>query len=118
MKNAVEEYIEKQRSPKKEILRELRRIILETLPNASENMRWGVPCLDKKFYLLALKDHVNMGFSVNGLTDREKNLFDGKGKLMNHVKIRYLDGIDEERIVKLLKLVAEKGGRCEEEHTR
>ena len=118
MKNAVDEYIEKQKSPQKEILRELRRVILQKLPHAEEKMLYGVPWFGEKFYLVALKNHVNIGFSVKGLTAKEKGLFEGKGKFMTHVKVWSLGGIDEKRIVKLLRLVSEKSGQCDEKKAR
>jgi hypothetical protein len=32
-------------------------------------MKWGVPAYgDRKYYIVALKDHVNLGFSLKGLT--------------------------------------------------
>ena len=117
MKSATEEYAEKRKSPQKEILRKLARIILKTLPNVKEDLYMGVPWFDRKYYLVAFKDHVNMGFSVRRLTNEEKSLFEGSGSWMRHVKFWSLEGIDEERIMKLLRLVADKSGTCEEEHT-
>lgn len=117
MKNAVEEYIERQKSPQKEMLRKLRHIILKTLPNSKEDLYMGVPWFGRKYYLVAFKDHVNMGFSVRSLTDKQKDMFEGSGSWMRHVKFWSLEGIDEERIRKLLRLVADRGGTCDEEHT-
>jgi|SRR6056297_15166 len=113
MNKEIDDYIEKQKSPQKEICRELRRIILETLPGVKEEIRWGVPVFDKgKFYIGAFKDSINLGFSINGLSKEEEKLFEGSGKTMKHIKIRLIRDIDEEKIVKLLKLVAKKS-RCE-----
>jgi hypothetical protein len=72
----------------------------------------GVPCYEGKFYLVALKDHVNMGFSVKGLSEQEKALFEGKGKTMRHLKFYSLEDVDEARVTKLLRLVAEKVASC------
>jgi hypothetical protein len=36
-------------------------------------------------------------------------VFEGKGKMMRHVKFYSLKDVDEARVVKLLRLVAEKG---------
>jgi len=68
----------------------------------------GVPWYEGRFYVVALKDHVNMGFSVKGLSEQEKALFEGKGALMRHVKFYCLEDVDELRVKKMLKLVAEK----------
>jgi hypothetical protein len=63
--------------------------------------------------MVGLKDHVNLGFSVKGLNKKEMDNFEGKGKLMRHLKFFSLDEIDEKKVVKLLKLVKRKS-KCEE----
>ena len=109
----VKEYIESQKSPQKEICRRLRDIIMKKYPDAKEEMRWGVPVYaNGKFYIGALKDHVNLGFSINGLTKEQLALFEGSGKTMRHIKIRELCDIDEKRIIKLLEIAGECSGDC------
>lgn len=109
----VSEYIEKKKSPQKEILQQLRKIIKATFPKAKEEMRWGVPVFeDGKFYIVGLKDSVNLGFSVSGLNGKEMANFKGNGKLMRHLKFRSLDEIDEKKVVSLLKMVQKKA-KCE-----
>ena len=109
MSNAVDDYINKQGSPQKEICQNLRKIILHTFPDAREEMKWGVPAFaGGKFYIVALKDHVNLGFSIKGLAKEDMALFDGGGKTMKHVEISTLADIDENRISDLLKLVDRK----------
>ncbi|MCW3997398.1 MAG: DUF1801 domain-containing protein [Candidatus Bathyarchaeota archaeon] len=112
MSEKVEKYIEKQELPQKEIVSSLRDIILKTLPEIKEDFKMGVPWYEEKFYLVALRDHVNLGFAVKGLTDSEMALFEGKGKMMRHLKFYAQKDVDEVRIAKLLKLVAEKTVGC------
>jgi len=108
MSNKIDDYINKQDSPQKEICQNLRRLILKTFPDAREEMKWGVPAFaDGKFYIVALKDHVNLGFSLKGLSKEDMALFDGGGKTMKHVKVNKID-IDENKIIELLKLVDKK----------
>lgn len=101
----VQAYIKKQGTPQREIVEKLRDIILRNYPDIKEEFKMGVPWYEGKYYLVALKDHVNMGFSIDGLTEDEKGLFDGTGKTMKHIKIFSLKEVDEEEIVKLLKVV-------------
>ena len=109
MNKKVDEYIEKQKSPQKEICLELRRIVFRIYPHIEEEMKWGVPMYAKgKYYLVALKDHVNMGFSLKGLSKEEQKLLQGSGKTMKHIEIRSLKEINEDEVVRLLKLVWEK----------
>ena len=92
----------------------MRRLVLKTLPDAKEEMRWGVPVFgDGKFYIGALRDHVNLGFSIKGLGKEDIALFEGSGKTMRHIKVDKLENIDEKRIIGLLKLV-DKKSQCVE----
>ena len=64
--------MKQQPSPQKEILQKLRLIIFDTFPDATEEMKWGVPTYNNgRYYLVALKDHVNIGFSIKGLSEQE-----------------------------------------------
>jgi hypothetical protein len=108
----VEKYVEKQKSPQKEIIQKLRSAILKTLPDIKEEFKMGVPWYAGKFYIVALKDHVNLGFSVKGLSEQEKALFEGKGQMMRHVKFYAVEDVDEGKVAPLLRLVAEKTEEC------
>jgi predicted GIY-YIG superfamily endonuclease len=113
MDTKTKEYIEKQKSPQKEICLRLREIILKTFPDIKEEIKWGALVFGNgKFYLGALKGHVNLGFSINGLTKEEAALFEGKGKTMRHIKVSTISDIDEMKIVKLLKIAGECSGSC------
>jgi hypothetical protein len=107
--NKVDEYIEKQISPQKEILQKVRTIFLKTLPSCNEKMAWGVVTFaGEKYYIAALKNRVHVGFAINGLSKEEINLFEGSGKTMRHIKIHSLEEIDEKNLVKLIKIVDKK----------
>jgi len=59
-------------------------------------MKWGVPNFHKGiFYIVALKDHVNLGFSIKGLSEKELSLFEGAGKTMRHIKISTMQDIED-----------------------
>jgi hypothetical protein len=109
MDNQVDAYIEKQKSPQKEILQELRKVFRDTLPNCKEEMRWGVVTFAAgKFYIAAMKNRVHVGFAITGLSENEIGLFEGKGKTMRHIKIPTLESIDEKRLVRLIEMVDKK----------
>jgi len=106
MDKKVSEYIKRQKSPQKEICQKLRKIILKTFPKVKEEMKWGVLAYgDGKYYFVGLKDSVNLGFFVKGLTKKEKDLFKGQGKYMRHIKIKSTKEIEEKEIIRLLKLI-------------
>jgi hypothetical protein len=106
--NRIDEYIEKQGSPQKEIAQKIRHIILTTFPEINEEFKLGVPWYADKYYIVALKDHVNLGFSLKGLSKEEIALFEGGGKTMKHLKFSSLTDVDEKKIVTLLNLVDKK----------
>jgi hypothetical protein len=109
MDKQVNEYIEKQKSPQKEILQKLRRIFNEALPRTEEKMRWGVPTFaGGKFYIAAMKNRVHFGFAITGLNKDEIKMFEGTGKTMRHMKVPRLEDIDEKKLVNLIELVNKK----------
>ncbi len=105
MPENVDNYIKKQPSPQREICERLREVILRALPHVREEMKWGVPTYDGGiYYIVALNDHVNLGFSMVGLSADLWDQFVGSGK-MKHVEIRTVGEIEEARITHLLQLV-------------
>jgi len=110
MNQDVREYIKKQKSPQKEICQKLRKIIVKTLPGIEEKIWIGVPWYGKRYYIVALKDHVNLGFDIKGLLKKELDQFEGRGKIMRHIKVYSLKDINEKQIVKLLKVA--KKAKC------
>jgi len=109
MDKKIREYIEKQKSPQKEILLKVRDIFLKTLPNLEEKSAWGVVAFaEGKFYIAAMKNRVHVGFAIGGLSKDEISLFEGSGKTMRHIKIHSLEDIDEKKLIKLIKLVDKK----------
>ncbi len=111
MDKTVQTYIKGLPSPQKEICKRVRKIIVDTLPGITEEFKMGVPWYEGKFYIVGLKDHVNVGFCIDGLSKDELSLFEGKGKLMRHIKIKTKDDLDEKQLIKLLKLVNKKAGK-------
>jgi uncharacterized protein YdhG (YjbR/CyaY superfamily) len=109
MDKQMDEYISKQKSPQKEILQRVRKIFYKTLPRCDEKMRWGVITFaGGKFYLAAMKNRVHVGFTITGLNEEERSMFEGTGKTIRHIKINTVEEIDEKHLVKLITLVDKK----------
>jgi hypothetical protein len=109
MDKQVDDYIEKQKSPQKEILQKVRKIFQKTLPSCEEKMTCGVVTFaGGKFYIAAMKNRVHVGFTITGLNKEEISLFEGSGKTMRHIKIPTLENIDEKTLVNLIKMVDKK----------
>jgi len=112
MHKKVQAYFDKQDPKKRQILEQVRELIMQTFPGIAEDFLWGVPVYDEgRFYLASLKKQVNLGVSIVNLTREEVNLFEGSGKTARHIKIYDLLS-DEERksIAEKLRLVKEKAG--------
>ena len=108
MHTKVEDYINKQPTPQKEICLKLRELILNTT-GTQEEWKWGTPvyCNDK-IYIGAFKKQVNLGFKIEGLSEEDLSQLEGTGKTMRHIKIYSLDEMDEAKIVKFIKLVSQR----------
>ena len=104
MKKEIAAYIRRQKSPQTEICKKLHAIICQTFPGIRDEIWAGVPFYDRRYYIAALKDHVNIGFAITGLPQKQIDLFEGKGKTMRHIKLFSLDDVDEKRIIMLLKI--------------
>jgi hypothetical protein len=105
----VEQYYNNQKSPQKEICLRLREIIKKEYPTFKETMLWGVPVFNNGlFYIVALKDHMNLGFTISNLTKEEEKLFQGGGKTTRKIEIKRIEDIDEKMITKLLDFVYKK----------
>lgn len=105
----INDYINKQKSPQKEICTYLRKLIHKSLPNTIEEMKWGAIVFGQgKFYVASVRDSVNLGFCIGGLSEEEASLFSGRGKMMRHLKFRHIREIDSTKVIKLLKLVNKK----------
>lgn len=99
----VDKYINKFDGKRKTILKNLRSIILKTFPKIEEGMRYGVPWYGGKFYIVGLKDHVNMGFCFAGRLKKHADELEGKGEYMRHIKFYTAKDIDEKKLVRLMK---------------
>ena len=75
MHEAVKKYIAKQKSPQKEIAQQLRNLILKTFPHIKEEFKLRVPWCEGKYYIIALKDHINLGFFNKGLVPKREESF-------------------------------------------
>lgn len=113
MDRKIEEYINKQGSPQKEICIRLREIIIDTFPDIIEEFKWGVPTYSvkkdgknhQKYYIGSFKKQVNLGFNIKDLDPENVGKLEGTGKTMRHIKIFSMDDIDEDRIIEQLRMI-------------
>ena len=75
---------------------ELRKLVLEAVPDLKESIKWGNPVYEKNgrvCYLAATEAYVSLGFFYGAaLTDPGERI-EGTGVKMRHIKVRTLADI-------------------------
>lgn len=112
MDNKIKKYLNKQKSPQKEILKRLQEIIKKTYPRWEEGFFGGSITYSAdeknkfgKVYLIGLKDHVNLGIIVKELPKDILEKLNKIGKITGNIEIRSLSEIDEKEINQILKAI-------------
>lgn len=104
----VEHYIAARDEPARTVLQALRELVRETLPGATEGMKWGAPVYyDKRgeaiIYLYGGKDHAHLGFVQGVELDDPDRILIGSGKTGRHVKCPAGEAINPTMLVPLLR---------------
>ena len=84
------------------IARTLRKLILMTVPNLSESIKWGNPCYERGgrvCYLAATDKYVSLGFFKGTRLSDPAGRIEGTGKKMRHVKVRSLEDIETDQFM-------------------
>lgn len=95
----VEEYIAGLEDWQAEIASDLRLIVREAAPGASEAIKWAQPVYEESgpvCYFKAFKTSVNFGFWRGAQLDDPEGILEGSGEKMRHVKVASRDQIREE----------------------
>ncbi|TDC45021.1 DUF1801 domain-containing protein [Actinomadura sp. KC345] len=102
MGNEIDTYVATKLDPKyTEILASLRTLMAEGAPGAAECLTYGSPAWRGDRILTVIsqsKTHLTFAFERGAEFDDEHGLLEGVGKKTRHVKIRTLDGIDEDAL--------------------
>ncbi len=90
-----------------EVMDLLRQIIHKCVPGTEEAIKWGFPVFSfqgKDFtYLRYAKKHITLGLYNPSKISYKKNLLQGKGHTLTHIKITKLEDIDKGLISTWLK---------------
>jgi len=106
----VNGYISDSPPEQQEVLETLRRLIHKTIPETTEDLKWGMPVFTKTkifTYLRSTKNHVALGFYNLERINDSQELLEGTGKNMKHLKIKKVTDIDEKLIAEWLKQTAD-----------
>ena len=89
-KGQVEAFISRASPAVRPVLRDLRRLVREELPEAKEELKWGRPVYSMNHivcYLAAAGDHANLGFYRGIELKDPEGLLEGEGKKLRHIKV-------------------------------
>jgi hypothetical protein len=93
----VTSYIEASPNDQGVILHSIRSIIHNTIPEFSEQIKWGRPVFSLRgkdiLYLKTAKAYVTLGF-FNALSIADDKRLEGNGKNMRHIKVRSISDVD------------------------
>lgn len=101
MNQEVTDYINNAEEEQQKIMTAVRALIHESVEGVEEAFKWSRPVFSKKkgfAYLLTTKSHVNLGFMDFHKINDPKNLLEGTGKDMRHIKIKKAADIDAEML--------------------
>ena len=105
----AEQYVGKLDSPLKEIVKELRKIVMNHSSDIKEEMKWNVPTysINKNICsIMAHKKHVNFQI-FRGAHIKDAKELEGTGKDMRHLKFSTLGEVEEAKMEKYLKQAIE-----------
>ncbi|SIQ25771.1 DUF1801 domain-containing protein [Micromonospora avicenniae] len=100
--NDVDVYVENKLDPRhREIVVALRALMADSAPGATECLTYGSPAWRGKKILAVIsqsKTHLTFAFERGAEFVDSHGLLEGVGKKTRHVKIKTLDGINEEAL--------------------
>ena len=101
MNQQVTKYISEAPEEQRKLMEAIRVIIQKEVPNVVENFKWSRPVFstDSDFaYFKTSKSHLTFGvFKFEKIKDN-RNILEGTGKDMRHIKLKKLDDLKPEII--------------------
>lgn len=106
MAKTVDDYISRLGNWRADIVRELRELVVSTLPKAEESMKWGQPVYELNgplCFIKAFRNQVNFGFWRGDQVSDPKKLLVKSMDRMRHVKLTDVSQIQKPQFRELLK---------------
>jgi hypothetical protein len=107
---SFDDYLDDQPSKNRSIIRALRRFVKRVEPGLEESVKWGNGCWVKGkvpvAYVYSAPDHVQFGFLRGSALKDPRDLLEGNGQYVRHVKVRKPSDTDEEVFKALLRQAA------------
>ena len=102
----VEAYIEKLGDWRGQVVADVRALIREVAPEASEAIKWGQPVYEVNgpfAYINAFANHVNFGFWRGADLADKHALLEGSGAKMRHVRLDSADDVRPDAFRELVR---------------
>lgn len=102
----VDEYIDRLKPTHREVAEELRHIVKEVAPAATETIKWRMPWFELNgllCYMDSTKEHIRFGFYKGAEIPDPEGLLEGTGKTGRHIKLRDIGDITRGTLTEMLK---------------
>jgi hypothetical protein len=106
MGKTIEEWFDEAGARQKAQLLVLRSIIMATVPDAVEALKWGQPCYSRNglfCYLQRSKAYVTLGFQKGASMHDPQHALHGDGRQMRHITFNANDEVDGTLCSNLIK---------------
>src|SRR5882672_1032274 len=107
---SFDDYLDDQRPKNRTIIRALPRFVKTVEPGLEESVKRGNGCWEKGkvpvSYVYSAPDHVQFGFIRGSALKDPRDLLEGNGQYVRHVKVRKSSDIDEDVFKALLRQAA------------
>ncbi|MEJ2085133.1 MAG: DUF1801 domain-containing protein [Acidobacteriota bacterium] len=107
--SGVESFIRQATPHVRPMLRDLRGIVHDYLPGATEEIKWGRPVYSLRnivCYLAAASDHACLGFYRGVELEDPLGILQGSGKKLRHLKVYQSKDVDDQAFGLLLEQAA------------
>ena len=109
---SFDDYLKDQSPKNQAIIRALRKFVKGTKPELTETVKWGNGCWVGRdgpvAYVYSDTGYVQFGFFRGASLKDPKELLEGKGQYVRHIKVRAPAAIDQRAFAALLRQVADE----------
>lgn len=106
MNQAVNEYMASSNAEQQAIMETIITLMRKEVPDATAQIKWGRPVFSKGkdfAYVKTAKTYLSLGFFNAGRISTQRELLEGTGKDMRHIKLRTAADVDSRLLTQWLK---------------
>lgn len=107
--NSFSDWKKDQSKKNQKLISKVSAVIGDIAPKLDTTVKWGQGCWTEnknhKFFIHCKQDHIQFGFYIGSTLRDPKNLLQGTGKFVKHIKLFSSKDIDEIALKNLIKQV-------------